>query len=248
MATYHFSVKSGKRGKAREHADYIAREGKYGKNGKQHDLIAKDHGNLPAWAHDDPAYFWKMADKHERANGAAYREFELALPLELTLEQNLDLVKEFVDKELKGKAYQVAIHQPKSALGKVDQPHAHAMFSDRVQDDIERLPEQHFKRFNQRNPEQGGCRKDSGGKEPGVLKSELIRRREDWANLQNAHLEKYGHVARVDHRSHRERGIERDAERHLGNVRIVKMDEKEKSEIRAKRKREDFALCVEVQT
>jgi len=39
-------------------------------------LVFVQHGNLPAWANGDPAIFWKAADKYERANGAAYREFE----------------------------------------------------------------------------------------------------------------------------------------------------------------------------
>ncbi len=86
------------------------------------------------------------------------------------------------------------------------QPHAHIMFSDRTPDGIERVPSQHFKRYNPRNPEHGGCKKDRGGREPSVLKNELVSRRESWADLQNEFLEANGHAARVDHRSNKDRG------------------------------------------
>lgn len=228
MASYHLSIKSGKKGQATEHAAYIARIGKHSKNGKGEDLLALEHGNLPDWANGDPDYFWKMADKHERANGAAYREFEIALPIELTLSQNLELVHEFVKQEVGDKPFQLAIHAPTAALGDDKQPHSHIIISDRKPDEIVRPPEQHFKRYNSAFPELGGCKKDSGGREPATLKAEVNSRRERWADLQNQHLEKHGYEARVDHRSNRDRGIKSNPERHLGSAAIKKMSEEEK--------------------
>jgi hypothetical protein len=229
MATYHFSIKSGKRGKAQNHAVYIAREGKHSKDQIESDLIAKSSGNLPAWANDNPVEFWKAADKHERINGAAYRELEVALPSELTDEQNLKLVQELIKLEIQDKPYQFAIHAPKAALGEVDQPHAHIMFSDRLADGIERKPEQHFKRYNPRDPSRGGCKKDSGGKEKAVLKNELLTIRENWAELQNQALAEHGHDARVDHRSNKQRGITKPAERHLGQAGVKLMTAEDKA-------------------
>ncbi|MCI3049250.1 hypothetical protein ML378_26340, partial [Escherichia coli] len=43
-----------------------------------------------------------------------------------------------------------------------NQPHAHIMMSQRVNDGIERTPEQYFRRYNARYPERGGAKKDSG--------------------------------------------------------------------------------------
>jgi hypothetical protein len=223
VATYHFSIKSGKKGKAANHAAYITRQGKHGKPDEKSDLIASAHGNLPAWACDDPTTYWKAADKHERANGATYREFELALPKELTREQQLALTMRFLEQEISAKPFQVVIHAPTASLGGAVQPHAHAMYSDRIDDGIERVPEQHFRRFNAKNPEQGGCRKDSGGKNRIELREELKRLRERWAHVQNEALEAHGHATRVDHRSNCERGIERAPERHLGHLGIKKM-------------------------
>ena len=235
MATYHLSVKSGKRGKAKEHAAYIAREGKHG-NRQVPDLITTEHGNLPNWANDNPLLFWKAADDNERVNGATYREFEVALPTELSEEQNLRLVKELILQEIGDKPYQFAIHSPKAALGNVDQPHAHIMFSDRKPDGVERSPSQYFKRYNSANPALGGCKKDSGGREPGVLKGELVSRRESWANIQNQFLEANGYVAKVDHRSNKDRGIQALPERHLGHVGIKKMTQEEKLGYQRKRR------------
>ncbi|PAP00301.1 MobA/MobL family protein, partial [Salmonella enterica] len=53
-------------------------------------------GNMPSWAKKFPADLWKAADEFERKNGTAYREFEIALPRELTREHRIELVEDFV--------------------------------------------------------------------------------------------------------------------------------------------------------
>ncbi|MGS3604664.1 mobilization protein MobA, partial [Klebsiella pneumoniae] len=114
MASYHLSVKTGGKGSASPHADYIAREGKYTRE-KDSDLEHKESGNMPAWAAHKPSEFWKAADTSERANGCTYREIEIALPRELKPEQRLELVRDFVRQEIGERhAYQVAIHNPKA--------------------------------------------------------------------------------------------------------------------------------------
>ncbi len=235
MATFHMTIKSGKKGTAVIHAAYIGREGKYSKDEKAKDLVATGFGNLPVWAKENPAVFWEEADQNERANGAVYREYEVALPKELSTDQKRELVDAFIDRFIGDKTYQFAIHQPMAAIGKVAQAHLHAMVSDRLPDGIARSPQQHFKRFNRAQPEKGGARKDSGGKDRVVLRNEVISQRETWAQLQNELLEKYGHPARVDHRSHRERGIEALPERHLGPAKVRQMTEEEKEELQKKR-------------
>jgi hypothetical protein len=232
MASFHCSIKNGKKGTAAIHAAYIAREGKHSKS---KDIVAMEYGNMPEWALGNPSQFWRMADKFERVNGAAYREFELALPQELTDEQQRELLDEFISHVIGNKPYQVAIHSPKAALGDVNQTHGHIMVSDRIPDGISRPPELHFKRFNSNHPELGGCKKSSGGKAKWLLKEDLKAIRATFADLQNKKLEKYGHEARVDHRSYRDRGIEKDAEKHLGAAAIKKMSEEEKAQIKDKR-------------
>jgi hypothetical protein len=228
-------VKSGKRGKASEHAAYIAREGKYCKEERVQDLVTKTHGNLPAWADDDPAYFWRMADKNERINGSAYIEYEISLPNELTQEQNLQLVKDFVEHAIGPKTYQFAIHAPEAAIGRVSQPHAHVMVNNRVPDGIDRSPQQHFKRFNSKEPDLGGCKKDSGGRHRGEMRDQLIATRVAFAALQNQHLAKHGHRERVDHRSNKERGLERLPEQHLGQSGVKNLNNEDRERIRQDR-------------
>ena len=229
MATYHLSARIGQKGKAQAHAAYIAREGKYSGSTRYEDLEAKAYGNMPTWAEHNPAEFWQAADENERANGSTYRELEIALPRELTPPQRLELVQDFITQELDNKhAYQFAIHTPKAALEKGDQPHAHIMYSERIRDGIDRDPEQYFKRYNAKNLDKGGAKKFSGGKSANELKAELLAQRERWAILQNAHLEKHGHTERVDHRSLKDQGIEQLPEKHLGGAGVRNTSKKNK--------------------
>ncbi|MDE1496958.1 MobA/MobL family protein [Xenorhabdus bovienii] len=224
MASYHLSVKIGGKDKASPHADYITREDKYAHE-KDNDLEHKEAGNMPAWAAHKPAEFWKAADTFERANGCTYREIEIALPRELKPEQRLTLVREFVQQEIGDRhAYQFAIHNPKAAIDGGEQPHAHIMFSERLNDGIARDPDQYFKRANSKNPERGGAKKVRFGETPTERKAHLTAQRERWAELQNRHLERGQHTVRVDARSLKEQGIERPPERHLGVAQVRKLD------------------------
>jgi len=216
MASYHLCVKIGGKGKAASHADYIAREGKYARE-KDNDLEHKESGNMPAWAAHNPPEFWQAADTFERANGCTYREIEIALPRELKPEQRLELVRDFVQQEIGDRhAYQFAIHNPKAAIEGGEQPHAHIMFSERLNDGIERDPPQYFKRANTKNPERGGAKKVRFGETPTERKYYLVAQRERWATLQNDTLERYQHPDRVDARSLKAQGVEREPERHFG--------------------------------
>lgn len=225
MASFHHRIKSGPKGSAAEHARYISREGKYS---DREDLIGKGYGNMPQWAAHDPGAFWKAGDKFERANGAVYREHEIALPVELTPVQQRELVDKLVAEMVPGKPYQFAIHAPKGALSSVQNPHLHLMYSDRASDGIERSPEQVFARYNATYPERGGRKKDSGGRNRLAMRDQAIEARRKCADLQNDALERYGHTVRVDHRSYRDQGIQRQAEHHLGQARIKKMSAAEK--------------------
>lgn len=221
MASYHLTVKVGAKGRGASHASYISREDKYATKEKYEDLEHTASGNMPSWAKNNPLLLWKAADTFERSNGTAYREFEIALPREMTPTQRLDLVTEFIKKEIGEKhPYQFAIHCPKAGIEGKDQPHAHIMFSERMLDGIERDPEQFFKRANSKNPELGGAKKASAPQSYAQRKEALIALRQRWAELQNTHLEKHGHADRVDHRSLKEQGIEREPEPHLGPRRV----------------------------
>ena len=233
MASFHCSVKVGRSGSGASHADYITRSGKYATKEKD-DLEAVESGNLPAWA-ETPKDFWRAADEHERANGTVYREFEIALPRELTKEQRLEMVREFVRQEVGDQyAYTFAIHNPTATIEGGEQPHAHVMFSERKQDGIERAAGQYFKRWNAKEPEKGGCQKGNVASTPTVRKAELVKLRERFAKLQNRHLAKHGHAATVTHLSLKAQGIDREPEPHLG-PKVAAAVAKDVQELRAAR-------------
>ncbi|MGY0652661.1 MobA/MobL family protein [Luteimonas sp. A537] len=233
MATFCFQLKSGRKGTALDHASYIARNGFHKKRG---DLVDTDHGNLPEWAGDDPRALWRAADRFERENGAAYREAVIALPVELATNQNAALVSDLIEVVAPGKPYQAAVHAPTSSLEGESNPHLHLMYCDRIDDGIERPAEKFFRRFNGKNPEAGGRRKASGGLNRMQLRDSVISTRKAVADTINRHLETNGHSARVDHRTLKDQGLERKAERHLGQARIRNMSSEEKATYRAMRK------------
>lgn len=232
MASFHYSIKSGKKGSARRHSSYIQRQGAHS---AREDLVHASHGNLPTWAGGDPNAFWSMADRHERANGAAYREHEIALPSELTRSELIELAERLAQRLAGTKPYQYAIHAPEGALGGIENPHVHLMCSDRIPDGVERPPDRTFSRYNRVNPEEGGCRKDSGGKSPIELRQEVTAKRKLVADTQNEMLAECGHTTRVDHRSLRARGLDRQAERHLGPLMVKELGEGEKAQYAAYR-------------
>ena len=223
MASYHCSVKVGGKGKAGPHAEYIARIGKYSGSARFEDCEYTEHGNMPGWAIENPQYFWAAADEYERANGATYREIMVALPRELTPAQRIELVRDFVLQEIGSfHPYSLAIHNPTAAIEGGEQPHAHIMYNERTLDGIERDPNEFFKRYNAKNPEKGGCKKDSAG-----TPERLAATRERWANIQNEHLTRHGHDVQVDHRSYADQGIDRQPEKHLGRKGIRRLKDQD---------------------
>lgn len=227
MSSYHVELKSGHKGAAAEHACYIAREAWHESRG---DLLFSGYGNLPSWTEGDPKMFWKAADRHERANGAAYRELVIALPTELSLEQLRPMVARLIADLVGARTYQYAVHASASSLQCEYNPHLHLMYSDRMPDGIARAPTQWFSRYNPANPALGGCKKLSGGKTSAEVSEELIATRKAVADIQNEFLATHGHEDRVDHRTLREQGVARRAERHLGPGRIRRMSVDEKEE------------------
>jgi hypothetical protein len=220
MASFHFEIKSGRKGTAEQHAAYIARRGYHA---RRDDLVFSEHGNLPAWANNEPAELWKGADKYERANGSVYIEMVVALPDELSNQQQLPMIHQLVTELAGPKPYQWAVHAPQSSLEGTTNTHLHLMISERMPDGIERPPEQMFSRYNATNPSQGGCKKGGCGRTGMQVRDDLIAKRKLVADIQNEHLAKHGHAARVDHRTLKAQGIGRNAERHLGQAKVRSM-------------------------
>ena len=232
MAIYHLTAKTGSRNggqSAKAKADYIQREGRYSRD--RDEVLHTQSGHLPEWA-ERPADYWDAADLYERANGRLFKEVEFALPVELTLDQQRELVDEFARHLTEGERlpYTLAIH-----AGNGENPHCHLMISERKNDGIERPADQWFKRYNGKQPERGGAQKSESLKP----KAWLEQTREAWSHYANRALEQAGHEARIDHRTLEAQGIERLPGIHLG-PNVVEMESRG-----IRTERADIALAID---
>ncbi len=186
---------------ASHHADYINRRNAFAPKGG----CIYTHHHLPNWAKDNPKTFFQAADKYERANGTRYREIEFALPNELNMAGQKEIIDTFIEHHLENHYYAYAIHDKIGVMSNGEHnTHVHIMFSEREIDDVERLSERtaelFFHRANSKHPERGGCPKAVKWNDKNRAKY-LCEMRRDFAEIQNAVLQKYGIDASVDHRS-----------------------------------------------
>ena len=132
----------------------------------------------------------ELAEQAEKRKDARlYREFEFALPKELTDEQNIKLAREFLQDQVCGRGIAVVANlhfEEDEATGEA-RPHCHALMLTR------RLEEKGLSA----KKEIDWDRKDF-----------LLTLREQLAPYTNFHLKLHGHDIRIDHRSYAERGIE----------------------------------------
>jgi hypothetical protein len=210
---YHISVGSLKSGGAQQRGRYVRRDPRQPAD-ETHD-VSSFTLNMPKWTDGDPDIFWETVDAMERKGGLVYREHELALPNELTREQNEALAREFAIQEFSKFVVEAGFHW------KPENGHVHIQTCEREQDDIERDRSIFFKRYNSKNPEKGGCKKSirfSGGElsDRAQQKRNVEAIREAWAQMTNQHLARHGHLASIDHRSNEARGIHEPASVHMG--------------------------------
>ena len=157
------------------------------------DILAPLHA--PEWAFDRNE-LWNHAERAEKRKDAQLaREIEIALPHELTDQQREWLVKDFAREAFVRKGYvvDIAIHGP-DADSDHRNHHAHLLVTRRTI----------------------GPNGFAATKDWRLDKEQLGRWREQWANLVNRHLERHGHDARIDHRSLKEQGLDREPTIHLG--------------------------------
>ncbi|WP_432748453.1 MobA/MobL family protein [Pectinatus frisingensis] len=191
---------------ASSHAEYINREAAFKKRGG---CIYKKH-HLPNWANDSPKSFFAAADRYEGVGNTRYKEIEFALPNELKLDQQKEIIEKFVETHLKDFYYAYAVHDKIGAMSNGEHnTHVHIMFSERKIDDAEKEKERSASKFFAypfRNPKslddkrKGGAPKDRKWGNKNRAKY-LALMREDFALIQNEVLAKYDIPVRVDHRS-----------------------------------------------
>ena len=191
------------------HVEYINREKAFEKRGG---CIFHSH-HLPKWAHDDPKKFFQAADKYEGVGHRRYVEIEFALPNELkTVEQYRQIIDAFIAKHLKDHYYAYAIHNKIGMMSDGQHhPHVHIMFSERLIDDVEKKKERPAKAFflyPARKKKDGSLPSFEEKWKRGAPKNRkwcnhqyVTELRADFAQIQNAVLERNGFSIRVDHRS-----------------------------------------------
>jgi Ti-type conjugative transfer relaxase TraA len=144
---------------------------------------------------------WNQVEASEKRKDAQLaREFNFALPRELTLEQNIALAKDFVNEAFvkEGMIADLCIHNDKQKDGE-SQPHAHVMLTMRAVTSDGFGPK--IRAWNER--------------------ALLGVWREAWADMANRHLALHGHDVRIDHRTLLEQGIALEPQSKIGPV-VVK--------------------------
>ena len=233
MAIYHCSIKIISRGKGRSAvaaAAYRAGEkitSEYDgtihdytrKGGVVHtEILLPDHA--PA-SFKDRAILWNAVENIEKAKNAQLaREIEIALPVELTREQNISLVREYVNRHFvaAGMCADICIHDKNGG-----NPHAHVMLTMRP---FEQGGEWGAKQKKEYILDRGGNKIYDPKKRQYKCKSipatdwnEQTKAEEwrgAWAEICNRFLEQNGHTERIDHRSYERQGIDQIPTIHLG--------------------------------
>jgi len=149
--------------------------------------------NSPEWTAKTSSLWNTVELTEKRKDAQLCREFILSLPKELDSKLQMELAVGWAQKELvsKGMVAEVSLHNP--AHGK--NPHVHILTTMRtIEDD----------HFSAKKPREWND------------KALLIEQRESWAKAVNTALEKAGRSERVDHRSLKDRGIDRIPEPKIG--------------------------------
>lgn len=205
MAIYHLSVQTISRGQGKScvaAAAYRAGEKlrdekqdiyhNYTKRqGLESEIIAPS--NVPSWVNNRER-LWNEVDRAEtRCNSRTAREINMALPMELSREQQKDLIREYVKESFvaKGMVADVYFH-----FNDENNPHCHVMLTTR---------EINQEGFTKKN-------RDWDKKE------RVEEWREQWASHANRALEKAGCRERVDNRSYKDQGIDQLPTIHLGKT------------------------------
>lgn len=241
MAIYHCAVKIIGRSSGRSSVGAAAyRAGEKLENerdGRTHDYTRKDGvvhteimtpENAPEWAKDREK-LWNEVERAEKSIDAQLcREVEIALPSELTPEQQKELVRDYVKENFvdHGMIADVAIHDKGDG-----NPHAHILLTMR-EVDREGNWQQKCKKEYELDKDGNKQRLPSGNYKCRKVetndwnkKESLEKWREGWEKTANHHLEKAGHEARIDRRSLKDQGIDREPQIHEGRAAQIQKKE-----------------------
>ena len=164
---------------------------------------------------------WNAVEKIEKAkNAQLVREIEIALPVELTREQNISLVREYVNRHFvaAGMCADICVHDKNDG-----NPHAHIMLTMRpfeqdgawgAKQKKEYILDKDGNKIYDRKKRQYKCKSIPATDWNEQTKAEEWRGA--WAEICNRFLEQNGHNQRIDHRSYERQGIDQIPTVHLG--------------------------------
>lgn len=184
------------------------------KQGVEHSEIVLPDGVNAPWALDRST-LWNAVERAEvRKDARVAREFEIALPHELSAGDRLALTRDFA-RDLSnryGAAVDFSIHQPQGESD-IRNFHAHVVMTTRVVTEHGLGEKTLIERENKwlLNHDQP------------TSHMQLRDIRQLWEHHANRHLARLGLDVRVDHRSHLERGLEIEPTEHMG-VHASQMD------------------------
>lgn len=229
MALYHFHVEQIKRSEGRTavaSAAYRAGEKLHNLwDGETHDYTKKggvilSEIILPEHAPKrfyDRSTLWnevEQVEKHYKAQFAY--SFDMALQNEFSLEENIELAREFVQKYFvsEGMICDLAVHQPDREEGGIPNPHFHVLIPIRpLNDDGTWGTKQH--RIYKLDEDGNRIKKENGGWEFDAVPTTNWGRpetldlwHEAWADMVNARFEEKGLGCRIDHRSYVDQGLD----------------------------------------
>ena len=241
IAIYHCSIKIVSRGKGKSAVAAAAyRSGEKLTNewdGLTHDYTKKGgvvHSEILLPAHAPPAFsdrstLWNSVELSEKSNNAQLaREVEIALPVELSREEQTRLVREYCSSQFVSKGMIADFNLHDTGGGN---PHAHILLTMRPLDEKGAwLPKSKKEYVLDENGER--IRLPSGRYK--TRKVDLVdwNNRENaevwrraWADLTNEFLERNDCPERIDHRSYERQGIEQIPTVHVG-VSATQMEKK----------------------
>ena len=233
--TFHFSISMISRGKSKSavaSAAYISCE----KLTNEWDGVTHDYHNKKGLLHaeiflpenvpkefQDRSFLWNSVELNEKAsNTQLARNFIIALPKELSVEENKNLITDFIQENFvsKGMIVDLAIHDESDEGNK--NIHAHIMTTLRpINEKGQWQPKSKKEYILDKNGEK--IKLKSGNYKTRKVeltdwndKGNAEKWRENFAALCNQYLEKNNLEKRVDHRSFERQGIEEIPTIHLG--------------------------------
>ncbi len=177
------------------------------KEGVAHKEIVLPQGVSADWALDRST-LWNAAEFAEKRKDARVaREFEIALPHELSAEGRLKAARAFAQDLANryGAAVDFAIHSP-SEHGDIRNYHAHVLMTTRQVGKAGLGEKTVLEHKNARLLANGMATTDM----------QLRDIRQAWEGIANHQLQREGLDVRIDHRSHAERGLELSPTEHMG--------------------------------